>query len=189
MSESRKQFGLPEAIPLIGYFGSMEPERGISDLIDAVGVLRDKDMSAEILIGGKAHPDVDLAKPWVRYLGNVEFEKMPAALASCDLLALPYRHGVFVDNASSCKIAEYIAMGRPIVSTRSPNLLENFPEQAAQLDGLLATPGDVGDLAASLEAQLEARRLVDMPKEMSWREIGDSMLAALEGGATGEAVE
>jgi glycosyltransferase involved in cell wall biosynthesis len=185
--ESRQELGLPDGIPRVGYFGSMEPERGITDLIDAVALLRKRGVEIELLIGGQAHPDVDLDRPGVRYLGNIPFEKMPAALASCDLLALPYRQGAFVDNASSCKIAEYIAMERPIVSTRTPNLVQNFPEQAAQLDGLLATPGDVGDLAASLEAQLKARRLVDMPKGMSWQEISDTVLAAFEDGVAGEA--
>ena len=91
----------------------------------------------------------------------------------------------WVDNASSCKIAEYIAMERPIVATRSPGLVLNFPEQTAQLDGLLATPGDVADLAACLELQLKERRLVDMPKGMSWREISETMLDALENPGVG----
>lgn len=184
--ESQRQLGLPDGVPRVGYFGSMEPERGITDLIDAVALLRKKGAEVELLIGGQAHPDVDLDQPGVRYLGNIPFENMPAALASCDLLALPYRQGAFVDNASSCKIAEYIAMERPIVSTRSPNLVQNFPEQAAQLDGLLATPGDVADLAGSLEAQLEARRLVDMPSGMSWQEISESVLAVIKGPGTAE---
>jgi glycosyltransferase involved in cell wall biosynthesis len=158
----------------------MEPERGITDLIDALVMLREKGVYVELVIGGKAHPDVDIAQPWVRYLGNIAFEKMPLALACCDLLALPYRQGDFIDNASSCKIAEYIAMERPIAATRSPNLVENFPEQAAKLGGLLATPGDVVDLAACLEKQLKARRLVDMPKGMRWEEISESVHDALE---------
>ena len=189
MRESRVSLGLPAETLLIGYFGSMEPERGITDLIDAMALLRAKGVDAELLISGKAHPDVDLGQPWVRYLGNIAFEKMPAALASCDLLALPYRQGDFVDNASSCKIAEYIAMERPIVSTRSPNLVENFPKQAAQLDVLLATPGDVADLAACLEMQLKARRLVDMPMGMSWQEISESVLEVFEKQVAGEAAQ
>ncbi len=187
--ESRQQLEIPREVALVGYFGSMEPERGITDLIDAVGALRQKDVDVELLIGGQAHPDVDLAKPWVRYLGNIAFENMPVALASCDVLALPYREGDFVDNASSCKIAEYIVMERPIVSTHSPNLTKNFPEQAAQLYGLLATPGDAATLATCLEKQLDARRLVTMPQGMSWQEISESVLVALDNRTAREAVE
>lgn len=180
MRGSRKLLGLPEKASLVGYFGSMEPERGIADLIEAMASLRNSGIDVDLVIGGKAGPAIDLGQTWVHYLGNLPFEQMPAALASCDLLALPYRQGSFVDNASSCKIAEYIAMERPIVATRSPNLTQNFPEQAEQLNGLLATPGDVKELARCLQSQLAERRLVDMPAGMSWREISEQVLAVLE---------
>jgi glycosyltransferase involved in cell wall biosynthesis len=158
----------------------MEPERGIADLIEATASLRKSGVDVGLVIGGKADPAINLDHPWVHYLGNLPFEQMPAALASCDLLALPYRQGSFVDNASSCKIAEYIAMERPIVATRSPNLTQNFPEQASQLDGLLATPGDVNELARCLQSQLTERRLVSMPGGMSWREISEQVSAVLD---------
>lgn len=187
MDESRASFGLPEGVPLVGYFGSMEPERGISDLIDAVAVLRKDEPDLKLIIGGKSDPAMNIDHPWVLYLGNLAFAQMPAALASCDLLALPYRQGSWVDNGSSCKIAEYIATERPIVATRSPGLVLNFPEQAARLDELLAEPGDVADLASSIRGQLAARRLVEMPKGMSWQDISETMLNALENlGASGD---
>ncbi len=189
MKESRVSLGLPEETHLVGYFGSMEPERGINDLIDAVAVLRKRDIDVKLIVGGKADPAVNLDYSWVRYLGNMEFAKMPVALASCDLLALPYRQGSWVDNGSSCKIAEYIAMQRPIVATRSPGLELNFPEQTAQLDGLLATPGDVKELARCLRIQLSERRLVDMPEGISWQEISGSVREALEKLIAGEAVK
>ena len=179
--ESRQALGLPDSPSLVGYFGSMEPERGISDLIDAIAALQKDSVDIRLVIGGKADPAVNLDHPWVIYLGNVEFANMPAALASCDVLALPYRAGAFVDNASSCKIAEYIAVQRPIVSTRSPNLTENFPRQAEQLEGLLAPAGDAVALAACLRAQLAERRLVDMPGDMDWLSISRNTLAAIVG--------
>jgi len=180
MAESRKQFELPENIPLVGYFGSMEPERGIEDLIAAVAILVDSGMRVNLVIGGKADPNINFDYPWLHYLGNIEFSMMPAVLASCDVLALPYRQGAFVDNASSCKIAEYIAVQRPVVATRSPNLTRNFPRQAEQLDGLLATPGDAKELAQCLRSQFSEVRLVDMPKGISWREISESMLSVMD---------
>lgn len=181
MLASRKKFGLPEGTALVGYFGSMEPERGIEDLIAAVAELVGDGIEVNLVIGGKADPNISFDYPWLHYLGNIEFSKMPEALASCDVLALPYRQGSFVDNASSCKIAEYIAVQRPIVSTWSPNLTENFPRQAAQLEGLLAPPGDPHALADRLCAQLAERRLVDMPSDMDWMSISNNTLAAIVG--------
>lgn len=189
MRESRQLLGLSEKASLVGYFGSMEPERGLADLIEAIASLRNSGVDIDLVIGGKADPAINLDYPWVHYLGNLAFERMPAALASCDLLALPYRHGAFVDNASSCKIAEYIAMQRPIVATRTPNLVQNFPHQAAQLEDFLAAPGDATDLARSTKKQMSERRLVDMPKGMSWQEISAQVLAILENPGDGRDAE
>jgi len=179
--DSREMLGLPLDATLVGYFGSMEPERGITDLIDAIAALQEECADIRLVVGGKSDAAVDLEHPWIIYLGNVEFSHMPTALASCDVLTLPYRKGTFVDNASSCKIAEYIAVQRPIVATRSPNLTENFPKQAKQLAELLATPGDPAALRDCLRAQLLERRLVEMPNDMDWRSISKNTLTAIVG--------
>jgi len=174
--ESRKQFDLPDDVPLIGYFGSMEVDRGVGDLIDAVAGLVDQGIALCLVIGGKANSEINLEYPWVRYLGNLDYKQMPTALASCDLLALPYRQSEFMDQGASCKIAEYIAVQRPVVATRTQNFARNFPEQAVELDGLLATPGDVEDLGRCILGQLSERHLVSLPKNVDWREISQRAL-------------
>jgi glycosyltransferase involved in cell wall biosynthesis len=180
MADSRKLIGLADDETLVGYFGSMEPDRGIDDLLNAVSILREDGADLGLVIGGRANTDTCLDLPWVHYLGNLDFAKMPAALASCDLLALPYRQSEFMDAGSSCKIAEYVAVQRPIVATRTPNLTANFPDQSAQLEGVLATPGDATDLARCLRRQLVQRRLVQMPKEMSWQDVSARVLVKIE---------
>jgi glycosyltransferase involved in cell wall biosynthesis len=180
MRESRKQFDLPDDVPLIGYFGSMEVDRGVGDLIAAVAGLVDQGIALCLVIGGKANSEISLEYPWVRYLGNLEYKQMPTALASCDLLALPYRQSEFMDQGASCKIAEYIAVQRPVVATRTQNLVRNFPQQAVELDGLLAAPNDAKDLGRCIMSQLSQRRLVSLPKNLDWREISQRALGDLE---------
>ena len=102
---------------------------------------------------------------------SLPYERVPQALASCDLLALPYRSTSYLDSASSCKIAEYIACRRPIVATRTPNLVANFPAQAEKLGSLLATPGDATDIARVIREQAASPVFVDMPEEMDWASI------------------
>jgi glycosyltransferase involved in cell wall biosynthesis len=180
LEESRRKLGLPDDEVLVGYFGSMEPDRGISDLIDAVRSLFESGMNVRLLVGGRENPDISLDHEWVLYLGNLDFARMPAALSSCDVLALPYRQSDFMDSGASCKIAEYIAAGRPVVATRTPNLVSNFPEQSAQLDDMLAQPGDAKDLGRCILGQLSERRLVNLPKSVSWSEISRRALTSLE---------
>lgn len=168
---SRDALGLPRDATLVGYFGSMEPDRGINDLLDAVRLLRQEGMPVELLMAGRVHPSVDLSQPGVRYLGNLPYARIAQVIACCDVLALPYRRSPFMDVATSCKIAEYMASKRPIAATRTPLLLENFPAQALALDDLLAEPENPGSLAQSIRAQLTQRRLVDAPEGWSWQAI------------------
>lgn len=184
--DSRRQFDLPDDVPLIGYFGSMEVDRGVGDLIGAVAGLVDQGLALCLVIGGKANSEINLEYPWVRYLGNLDYKQMPTALASCDLLALPYRQSEFMDKGASCKIAEYIAVQRPVVATRTQNFVRNFPIQAVELEGLLATPGDAEDLRRCVLGQLSERRLVSLPKSTDWREISQRALASIEAEGTAE---
>lgn len=171
MHASRDAMGLPDAGLLIGYFGGMEPDRGIADLIAAVGLLRGNGMDIRLVLGGKPGPGLDLEQPGILFLGNVPYQRMPDALAACDLLAVPYRRSPFMDAGASNKIAEAIACGRPLVATRTPNLVANFPIQARKLDPLLAEPANPESLARSIRKQAEARVLVDLPAGMGWSEI------------------
>lgn len=169
--ESRAKLDLPRDALYIGYFGGMESDRGVADLIDAIALLRDEHLDVELLLGGKPPAELDVDRDGVRFLGDVPFERMPLALASCDVLAVPYRRSAFMDAGASNKIAEAIACARPLVATRTPNFMANFPTQAQQLGSLLATPGDATDLARVIRVQLSQRALLDMPGGMDWQSI------------------
>lgn len=171
LRECRRQLQLPTDKLFVGYFGGMEPDRGVADLIDAIQLLREQGMQVELLLGGKSRAGIDVGRPGVRYLGDVPFDLMPIALASCDLLAVPYRRSAFMDAGSSNKIAEAIACQRPLVATRTPNLMANFPDQAVLLHSLLACPGDAADIARAIREQAVQRVLVDMPAGISWEDI------------------
>lgn len=125
-SESRSLFNLDKNVVYIGYFGSMEIERGIDDLIESVKILHQKNKNIYILIGGKKRETLNLDYKFIHYLGNLPFYTVPTAMACCDLLALPYRNSTFLDHASSCKIGEYAAMNIPIVTTNSNHVLNNY---------------------------------------------------------------
>lgn len=177
---SRRATELPDDALLIGYFGGMEPDRGVEDLIAAVRLVRTEGSRIELLLGGKPPAGLDLGGPGLRFVGNVPFERMPEMLASCDLLAVPYRRSAFMDAGASNKIAEAIACRRPIVATRTPNLMANFPAAAAHLGELLAEPADPVDLGRAIKAQLAKRRLVEMPDGMTWTDISATLAAQLQ---------
>lgn len=124
--KARQTFELKNNDLYIGYFGSMEIERGIDDLIQATKLVRKTGIDLKILIGGTKRLDLNLDDAFIHYLGNIPFNTVSTAMSCCDLLALPYRKSSLMDNGSSCKIAEYLALHIPIVSTNNPNLVSNF---------------------------------------------------------------
>lgn len=125
-AQCRKYFNLDQNKIYVGYFGSMELERGIDDLITAVKLLREENKNIYILLGGKMRDDLNIDYEFIHYLGNIPFQEVATAMSCCNALTLPYRNSEFLDNASSCKIGEYTSMNIPIVTTNSNHVLNNY---------------------------------------------------------------
>ncbi len=174
----RVRFGLPRDKLFVGYFGSLDEQRGIDDLVDAVNLLRNNNEDIELLVAGVLRPGLNLEQGGIRYLGNIPFGDVPSALACCDVLALPYRQSTYLDMASSCKIAEYISACRPIVATNTPNFVKNFPQQAIWYENILANPSDPVDLASVVLKQLQNPENILKLSGMGWDDI--SMQVAIK---------
>jgi len=170
----RRELALPQGMIFIGYFGGMEPDRGVQDLIDAVLQLRREGVGIELLIGGNPVPSISLDAPGIRYLGIVPYEKMPRMLGACNLLAVPYRRSAFMDCGSSNKIAESLACSRPLVATRTPNLVENFPETAQLLKKRLAEPANPASLADVIRLQLSSPITCSLQPGWDWPSVAES---------------
>lgn len=178
-ASSRDALSLPQSPIYIGYFGSMEPERGVQDLIDAIHLIRTTTPHVELLLAGEKPDTLNIDALGINYLGNIPFAKIPLALNACEVLVLPYRNSAFLDMASSCKIAEYMAVEIPIVATRTPNILKNFATQTAILETIMPPPGEVDALAKSIQIQLEQRVVVTPETGMTWKEIAENTLRQL----------
>ena len=179
-ADSRKTLGLDEGKTYIGYFGTLDIDRGIDDLVAAHRILLDSGVDCDLLVAGNTRPGLKLDHPKISYLGNLPYASVPTAIASCDVLSLPYRRSSYLDMASSCKIAEYMAMKVPIVATRTPNLLSNFGAQAQMLEPYLSEPSDPKSLARVIKKQIVDRFAVNKPDDIYWGKIAGFGLSVLE---------
>ena len=177
---ARIQLGINASSRLVGYFGSMEPDRGIGDLIAAVGQLHASDINIRLLLCGATNAGTGKFPSWVDYRGVVPHGSMATYMNACDALALPYRRGQTMDMGASCKIAEYLLCERPLVATDTPNFTSNFPKQAAELGVYLARPSDPQDLARAISLQLSHPKILSRPEGHTWSRIAGDTLAALE---------
>lgn len=174
---SREFFQLDQNSIYIGYFGSMEEERGIDDLIEAVKLLHKLNNKFKILLGGKKRESLNLDYDFIKYLGNISFHNVPIAMASCDILTLPYRSSEFLDNASSCKIYEYLSMNITIVATKSKNTLNTLDKNTLEKI-ILCSMNNPSQLVSSIKKHFEHTQSITYENtySFSWKEISKNIL-------------
>jgi glycosyltransferase involved in cell wall biosynthesis len=133
--EAREKLNLPKNKKLVGYVGmfrTLGMEKGVDVLIKAFAGLKEKN-SLLVLVGGYKD-DIDFYKNMseklgisdrVVFVGKIVHNLVPVYLKAFDCLVAPFpknEHYSFF--MSPMKIFEYMASGRPIVSTKLPSLVE-----------------------------------------------------------------
>lgn len=171
-TEARSRLGIEPDIPVVGYFGSIQPARGPL-LIEACRQLRATRPNLRLLLAGPISR-VPIDEPWIRYLGEVEQEGVPALIAACDLVAIPYADDGFNAMCGACKIAEYLSCAKPVVATDIAGHREIF--RAAPQS--LCRP-DPADMAEAIRHQLDQPQVAPFPAHLEWGVIARRLSAVL----------
>jgi glycosyltransferase involved in cell wall biosynthesis len=111
--------------PVAGYVGNINDKVDV-DLLCAVSVLLP---DWQFVLVGQVHPqagDLGLLEglPNVHFLGCFPFAEMPAFVRGMDVCLLPYVDTELARYRSPLKLYEYLAAGKPIVSTDHPEVRE-----------------------------------------------------------------
>ncbi|SNS20508.1 Glycosyltransferase involved in cell wall bisynthesis [Geodermatophilus saharensis] len=138
--------GVPR--PRIGYVGRLAPQKSPGTLVRAFGRMREQ---ASLVVVGDG-PDRALverlaaespAADRITLAGFVEHARVPAVLASLDVLVLPSAY-----EEMGSVLTEAMAAGLPVVASD----VGGIPEVVRHgVTGLLVPPGDVDALAAALD--------------------------------------
>ena len=150
----RKEFGIGEGCVLAMYHGRIDVEKGIDVLIEAVGVVREKNF--KLLLVGRGSSE---------YTAHVKSKLESSGLSDKVLLAgfrhpvLPYVAGADFGILASvvregCPLSplEYMSQGHPVIATNNGGQKEYLRDE---VNGLLVPAGDVQALASAIS------RLVD----------------------------
>lgn len=108
--------------PRIGYVGSINEKIDLSLL---AAIARHRPDWRLLMIGPALFKKPDAidalrALPNVHFLGRKQVSELPAYMHACDVCLMPYAHNAWTDNINPLKLYEYLATGRPIVSTNIP---------------------------------------------------------------------
>ncbi len=75
-----------------------------------------------VLVGACSLPTDWCLLPNVHLLGRRPYSEVPAYMAACDALIMPWAQNEWIKACNPVKLKEYLAVGRPVVTTDFPEL-------------------------------------------------------------------
>lgn len=144
----------PDGAPLLLYFGRLEWEKGVQDLIAGLRAIREQHPGTRVVVAGRGRmADRLLAaarkarvRRAVRFAGHLPDDQLAAVLAAADAVVLPSRYEPF-----GIAALETAAAGTPLVASTAGGLAEVVVDGRT---GLAFAPGDVAGLVAAVCAVL-----------------------------------
>jgi UDP-galactopyranose mutase len=175
LAEPPDQTGLPH--PRIGFFGVLD-ERLDRDLIAGLADLRPQYQF--VLLGPvvKIEPSALPHAPNIHYLGQKSYAELPQYLAGWDVAMLPFARNDATRYISPTKTPEYLAGGRPVVSTSIADVVHPYGDLG--LCRIADTPQEFAEaIDAALAEDAVARQqtadtlLATMSWDATWQAMSD----------------
>lgn len=174
--DTRASLGIPSGRPLIVFAGQLETmglSRGIPELLSALRILHARGLDFSAVIAGgpesarKKYEGTlgEALKANIRFLGRIEYMKIPTLLASADLLVYPApltTHPFFMRDHSPLTMLEYMAAGRPIVCADIAPLRDIVDETLVTF----ASPGDPESFAEAIRLALDTPEVVEKKAQL-----------------------
>jgi glycogen(starch) synthase len=152
--QTRKRHS-PHGEPLIVFFGRLEWEKGVHDLITALPRIRRTHPGTRLVVAGRGRQAaalVTLARKHrvlraVDFVGHLSDRELVAGMAAADVVVLPSRYEPF-----GIVALEAAAAGAPLVASTTGGLSEVVINNET---GLAFPPGDVAALSTAVRAVLD----------------------------------
>ncbi|MFH0794806.1 MAG: glycosyltransferase, partial [bacterium] len=162
--------------PILGYSGSL------SDRIDheILKKLSEAFAHGSVVMVGPIHGS--FGKPPLagnlHYLGLVDHRELPNYVSAFDVALMPFALNEATRHINPVKTLEYLAAGKPVVSTRVPDVVRFYSEYLYLAD----SPDDfVATVREALEQPQEERiaRGIELARGSSWGTMVEKMAAEL----------
>jgi UDP-galactopyranose mutase len=161
------------AHPRLGFFGVID-ERMDIELLAAIAERR-PDWQLMMLGPVVKIDPADLPKhPNIHYLGGKKYEELPAYLAGWDVALMPFALNESTQFISPTKTPEYLAGGKPVVSTPIKDVIRHYGDLEA-----VRIAGTPDEFVAAAEAALQQNGAPG-----AWLEAADRLLSQTSWDAT-----
>ncbi len=132
--------------PLVGFVGGIDAQTFDPELFcRVVKLLPDINF---MLVGQCSLPVGWCASPNVRLLGKRPYDQVAAYMAACDVLIMPWNNSEWIRACNPVKLKEYLAVGRPIVTT--------WFDELRRYEGLVRVANDATTFAAAIRDALSS---------------------------------
>lgn len=188
----REQYGIKEndvVLLFTGFFrGNIYKYSGLREV--ALELSKVNDPCFKFLIVGEGDTDSELQEIREKYglkeglilAGSKPYDQIPAFIGASDICLLPYHNVETMQSIVPIKMYDYMAIGKPVISTRLPGVMKEFGEDNGVV--YVDRPGDIISKAMELVAcgnleqlGLKARSFVE---RYSWDSITDKFEDILE---------
>lgn len=176
IEDVRKNLSISNDEVVIGYFGSLEPDLGIEDLIEAFRILGDKIPKLRLLIAGRDNLKLDYASLGIDYRGFLAQDEIPVLINACDVVVIPYLPSKMKQRCNACKIAEYVACKRPVVATDVADHSNIF----ATAQQSICEPGNPKSMASAILSQLNSPKIIKNTENLTWNKIAEKLSQSME---------
>jgi glycosyltransferase involved in cell wall biosynthesis len=161
--------------PVLGYFGVID-ERLDYDLIAA---LADANRNQSVVMVGpvmKVDPAALPQRPNIHWLGQRSYADLPAICKGFDVCLMPFALNEATEFINPTKTLEYMATGRPIVSTAVPDVVRNFSD-------VVSVAQSIEDFVGRCEScfKKQNQEVIEQGLVLAGRNSWDSIVAELEG--------
>ncbi|PHQ72042.1 MAG: family 2 glycosyl transferase, partial [Sneathiella sp.] len=143
------------ARPRVGFIGGIDSHTFDPELfVEVVKSLPDFQF---VMIGACSLPEGWCPYDNVHLLGQRPYEQVASYMAACDVLIMPWNQSDWIKACNPVKMKEYLAVGRPVVSTYFPEV-EYFKEH-------IAVAGNASEFAQMIRTAVAAPDATESRRE------------------------
>jgi len=182
-SEIRAEYEIEPDDIVLFFMGWMYEFSGLREVALGLAQMKDEYPNVKLMIVGEGdlYDEIDrLREKWdcadrIILTGQQLYEKIPAFISASDMCLLPAYNNAVMQDIVPIKVYEYMACGKPVISTSLPGIMKEFGEGNGifYVDG----PAEVIEKAVELVDEgligvygAKARRIVE---KYSWESMTD----------------
>ena len=174
---ARKRLNIDLGRKVLGYVGNIFPSDA-ELLSSSFEIINSRTSSVQLLIIGNCKAQFKqqfLQTGKIIKTGRVDFDQLMDYIAACDIMLLPLRNSVANNGRWPSKICDYLAAGKPVVSTKVGDIPMLFKDN---LGGYLSN-AEAGDFASKVLMMLDQDCLIEhgrKAREIAERELDWNVL-------------